>query len=880
MKELLKRSWPDVAVVFAFLVLSFVYFASPVSRGLVLGGHDTVAGMGLGQEQTAFLEATGERTRWTNSAFSGMPTYQISPSYDSTDALGVVGRIIALFTTGPVSYLFLYLLGFYILMRAFRFKPLLSAFGAVAWAFSSYFFIIIAAGHLWKVSTLAFIPPTIAGLVLAYRGKYLWGGLVTALFTALQVLNNHIQMTYYFLFLMAFLVVAHAVDAFRKGEHLRWCKATAVVVAGGLIGALINLSNLYHTWEYSKESMRGAGELSSKTQTDLSGRKATGGLDREYITAWSYGIDETLTLMIANFKGGGSQSIMERDDAQDIEGYDDFYNHASQLYQATGGGYLPGMSQYWGNQPMTVGPVYVGAIICFLFVLGLFVVRGPTKWALLAATVLSLLFAWGKNWMSLTDVFIDYLPMYAKFRTVSSALVVAEFTMPLLAILGLAEVLRRPEMLGQRRGRIAFGASFALTAGLCLLFALAPGVADVMSQQDRQIFEEMKSAGLPADFLSGYSAAVETMHKAILSADAWRSFLLIAAAALLIVLHTRRPKFLPAWSVVSLLLVMTLADMWNVNRRYLNADSFSEPEARQQGFAKTAADLKILADSDPNFRVANLGVGNPFNETSNQTAYWHKSVGGYHPAKLHRYQDLIDRYLLDECVAVTSAVNRAYASLTADSAALAAKGLADEDRLFAAVMQGVPTDSLSPVLNMLNTKWFILSQGKVALRNPSANGNGWFVRSLRMVDNADAEIAALKQLDNKREAVADKRFADRLDGSSLGEGSVKLTSYSPNELRYTTESAQGGVVVFSEIYYPGWTASIDGKTAEIGRANYLLRALKVPAGRHEVVLTFHPSSVSTTETVARIAFWLLMLGFAFVLLGDRLPNFRRQRPTS
>ncbi|MBF1076215.1 MAG: hypothetical protein HXL29_05215, partial [Prevotellaceae bacterium] len=474
MKQFLRRSWPDLVVVLCFLLVSFAYFATPISEGLVLGGHDTVAGMGQGQEQTAYHEATGERSRWTNSIFSGMPTYQISPTYGSTKVMGVVETVVRLCTSGPLGFLFLYLFGFYLLMRALRFKPLLSAFGATAWAFSSYFLIIIAAGHLWKVNTLGFIPPTIAGLVLAYRGKYLWGATVTALFAALQIAANHLQMTYYFLFVMLFVAVAYGIEALRTKTFGRWAKATGALLVGGLLAAAVNLPNLYHTWQYSKESMRGKTELTvaapkTAEQKEAPEAEGTDGLARDYITQWSYGIDETLTLLMPDFKGGGSSSILERDGVDGLKGYDDFYQYASQLQQATGSSNIPGINQYWGDQPFTVGPVYVGAIICFLFLLGLGLVRGPLKWALAAATLLSFLFAWGHNFMGATDFFIDVLPMYAKFRTVSSALVIAEFTMPVLAMLALAEVIRHPEKIfGTRRGKISLGVAAVLTVGVSL----------------------------------------------------------------------------------------------------------------------------------------------------------------------------------------------------------------------------------------------------------------------------------------------------------------------------------------------------------------------------------------------------------------------------
>lgn len=897
MKEFAKKALPDVLVIVGFLVIAFVYFFTPLSQGLVLGGHDTVAGMGQGHEQELFHQATGETSRWTGSIFSGMPTYQISPSYGPTQLLGKIGWVLGLFTTGPLNYVFIYLFGFYLLMRSFKLRPEISALGSVLWAFSSYFFIIIAAGHIWKVNTLGFIPPTIAGLVLAYRGKYLWGCLVTALFTGLQVLCNHIQMTYYFLFLMAFICIAYGVEACMKKTWNHWLKATGAIIVGGLLGAAVNLPNLYHTWEYSHESMRGPSELTSASAAE-GAAGASGGLDRDYITAWSYGIDETMTLMIPMYKGGGSSNIYEREDAQQLKGFDAFNEHAAAIYQATQGqvGCLPGTSQYWGEQPFTVGPVYVGAIVCFLFILGLFVVRGPMKWALLAATVLSILFAWGKNIMPLTDFFIDHLPMYNKFRTVSSALVVAEFTMPLLGILGLAEVLKQGEdFLKTKRNLVGFAVSFVVTAGTCLLFTLAPGLADCISGQDMAMLEQLKQAGVPFDFCEEYRAAIVTMHEGILSASALRSFLLIVIAGLLLVAYMKRPQNVPAWCVVAVLFIVSLADMWNINRNYLNDSNFQSEGVRLEGFSKSPADERILQDKDPDFRVLNLSSGNPFNESDNHTAYWHKSIGGYHAAKLHRYQDLIDRYLGDECQRLSAAINEAYSGLVGDSVAAErfmvetmAKAPEDvepeayaQEQLYAAVMESVNTDEVAPVLNMLNMKWIIMGQGgRLALENKAANGNAWFVKSLSYVDDANAEMAALKNLDLRREAVADKRFAQQLgeayaapvvasdasaatenDGAEAASSSVKLTSYQPNELHYTAEADKDGVVLFSEVYYPGWSATIDGQTAELGRANYILRALRVPAGKHEIVLAFRPASITATNGIAYGALALLLVGF-------------------
>ena len=876
MTKFLKNIAPDAVAIIAFLVISFAYFATPISEGLVLGGHDTVASIGSGQEQLQHMAETGERTRWTGTLFSGMPTYQIAPAYSSGKLLDFLYYIYGLGTTGVLNYVFLYLLGFYILLRCFNIKPWLSAVGAIAWAFSSYFFIIIAAGHIWKAMTLALIPPTIAGMVLCYRGKLLWGGAITALFTALQILSNHVQMSYYFFFLMALLTICYGVAAIlgkKKGGKNHevglkengvaspltvtpssltvktWLKATGVIAFAGILGVLANLPNLYHTYTYSKESMRGKAEL---TPPASSGQKATEGLDRDYITQWSYGIDETLTLLIPEYKGGGSRSILDREGVEDLEGYNEFRNNAYQFQQMTGGqAYPPGIMEYWGDQPFTVGPVYVGAAICFLFVLGMFYVGGPVKWALVLATLLSLLFAWGKNLMPVTDFFIDYLPMYNKFRTVSSALVVAEFTFPLLAMLALAKVLKSPETLfGTQQGRIGMGVATVLTTGLCLLIAFVPSVAgDCLSQNDAHTLGAMNGWGFPPQLTSGLKTAIVSMHHDILSASALKSGLICLAVSIMLWLWTK--KRVPAWAVVGIIGVVTLVDMWKVNKNYLNNDSFSDPVVRMSGFAKTPADVQILADTSLSYRVANLGAGNPFNETTNETSYYHKSIGGYHAAKLHRYQDLIDHHLNRELADFTKALGAAAGDITS-----------------------IKMDSIAPVLNMLNTKYFIFGQKQqaFAVENIYHNGNGWFVDRLDFVPNADKEMAALHGMDTKREAVADERFRNALETQTLGQGTVELTLYAPNEMHYKVQSEAGGVVVFSEIYYPGWTATIDGNEAELGRVNYVLRALRVPAGTHEIKMEFRPTSVSTTTGIAYFA-----IGGIIVLLLAAIAGVIRKR---
>ena len=870
-KQILKKAGPDALIVLLFLLVSIIYFHTPLSQGLVLGGHDSVAAVGLSREQTDFGQShDGEVSRWSNALFSGMPTYQTAPSYGATDVVSNLSHIYALGTTGwfpAIGYVFLYLLGFYILLRAFRMKPYVSALGAVLWAFSSYFLIIIAAGHLWKVMALGFIPPTIAGLVLCYRGRLLWGGAVTALFTAFQVMANHMQMTYYFLFVMALLVVAYLVDAVRTKRLAAWTKGTLTLVLAGLLGVATCLPNIYHTYAYAKESMRGKAELTPTASTK--GTAATDGLDRDYITAWSYGIDETLTLLIPDFKGGGSASILDHEGVESLPGYDDFYECAGMTQQALAEKgmqqSLPGISQYWGDQPFTVGPVYVGALVCFLFVLGIFYVKGPVKWGLLAATLVSLLFAWGKNSPDLTNFFIDHLPLYSKFRTVSSALVIAEFTMPLLAILCLCSIMADRRLFDlthwrgadvPRRKRIGLPVAAALTLGLCLLLWLMPEVAgSCLSADDSRVFQLMSQTGMPSEFTQRYMHAITAMHHAILSASALRSALFIVAGVLILTLYAR--QMLKGWMMCSLLSLLCLFDLWGIDKRYLNDESFSDPYVQQETFAKTPADEQILQDTTY-YRVVNVGAGNPFNETTNATGYYHHSIGGYHAAKLHRYQDLIDRMLLPELQRSVGAISDAQGD-----------------------MSMVAGDSIMPALNMLNTKYFIFGQGAraQAIPNPYANGNAWFVQQLNFVENADAEMAALQKLDTKRAAVADARFKPALQTAVLDSGTVRITHYDTNLLRYVAESPKGGVVVFSEVYYPDWTVTIDGKPAELGRVNYLLRALRVPAGRHEIGMEFRPASVATTDRLgyAAIALTLLLFGAALVWPAVRKRSHKAQQ---
>ena len=829
----MKKFLPDLIAILAFIILSFAYFFPADIEGRILFQHDTAAGVGAGQESKEYLERTGERTRWTNSIFGGMPTYQMSPSYDSTTSLKGVEKVYRLFLPDYVVLTFIMMLGFYILLRAFGISAWLAGLGGVIWAFSSYFFILIPAGHIWKFVTLAYIPPTIAGVVLAYRKKYLLGGIVTALFIALQIQSNHIQMSYYFMFVILFFVGAYFEDAYKKKELPHFFKASGVLALAAVVGVCINISNLYHTYEYSKETMRGKSELK---QEGAAASQTSSGLDRDYITNWSYGIGETLTLLVPNVKGGGSGSTMSQSEAAMAK--------ANPMYN----GIYSQLPQYFGEQPWTAGPVYVGAFVMFLFVLGCFIVKGPLKWALLGATIFSILLSWGKNFMGLTDFFIDYVPMYNKFRAVSSILVIAEFTIPLLAIFALKEILSKPDMLKQEKNCRGVIAALVLTAGVALILAVAPGTffSSFITTQEMTALKQ----ALPAEHLAPFVANLTEMREAIIASDAWRSFFIIVIGCLFLFLYQLR-KLKASFTLAGIAL-LCLIDMWSVNKRYLNDEQFVPKSKRSEAFVKTQADEIILQDTTPNYRVLNfIGFpGNTFNE--NNTAYWHKSVGGYHAAKLRRYQEMIDHHIVPEM-----------------------------KETYQAVATGGQMDSVDAskfrVLNMLNTKYFIFPAGEqgqaVPVMNPYAYGNAWFVDKVQYVNNANEEIDALNDILPTETAVVDVKFKEQLKGVAEGYkdslSTIQLTSYEPNRLVYKASTPKDGVVVFSEIYYPGWQVTIDGQPVDIARADYILRAINMPAGEHTIEMWFDPQSIHVTESIAYAALALLLIGVMLLAWTQR-----------
>lgn len=827
----MKKLLPDLIAILAFVLLSFAYFFPADIENRILFQHDTAAGAGAGQEVKEYYEQTGERSRWTNSLFGGMPMYQIAPSYDSTKSLQWVQKAYQLFLPDYVCLTFMLMLGFYILLRVFGIPVWLAGLGGIMWAFSSYFFILISAGHIWKFITLAYVPPTIAGIVLAYRGKLLWGGILTALFVALQITSNHVQMSYYFFFVILFFVGAYFEKAWRTKTLPQFFKASAVLIVAALVGIAANVSNLYHTYAYSKETMRGKSEL---VQTGDAAKQTSSGLDRDYITQWSYGIDETLTLLVPNFKGGASAALSQSETAM---------SKANPMYSSLYGS----LTQYFGTQPMTSGPVYVGAFVLFLFVLGCFIVKGPLKWALIGATFFSIVLSWGKNFMPLTDFFIDYVPLYNKFRAVSSILVIAEFTIPLLAIFALKRLLEEPEILKQEKKPL--GISLLLTAGIALLLAIAPGSIGsgyVPAQEAQMLQNAVNQQMIPANELSDILANLGEMRAELVSSDALRSFIIIGIGCSLLWLYASGK--LRSSLTIAGITILCLADMWGVNKRYLNDAQFVPHSIRTETFTKTNTDELILQDTSLDYRVLNFATST-FDD--NNTSYWHKSVGGYHPAKLRRYQEMIEHHISPEMQAAYKAIATAGGE-----------------------MDSVDANKFR-ILNMLNTKYFIFPAGQqrqtVPILNPHAYGNAWFVNKVQYVNNANEEIDALDSIIPTETAVVDARFKDVLKGTTESYkdslSSIRLTSYTPNRLTYETNNAQDGIAVFSEIYYPdGWHVTIDGQPAELARADYILRTMYVPAGQHTIEMRFDPTSLHVTEGIAYGALALLLIGIIVAVL--------------
>ena len=815
----MKKSAVFALISVAFLaIVSLLFFFPDDVQGNVLQQADIQQGLANGQEVKAYAEQTGESSRWTNSLFSGMPNFQISPSYASSSLLDWVAKLYTLWLPSPANLLFAMMLGFFIMCLCFRFKWYNALFGALAWGFSTYFIILIGAGHIWKFVTLAYIPPTIGGLALCYRGRYLGGAALTALFGALQLQSNHPQMTYYFLFVVLAMVIAWLINAVRQKEMKRWGIATACVVGAGLVAVGANATSLYNSYEYSKETIRGrATELSAP---DAGG--ATKGLDKDYITGWSYGVDETLTLLIPNVKGGatikpvgGENRILSLDQTDRGQQYG-----AEEQYM------LQQFPQYFGDQPMTNGPVYVGAFVLLLAILYLFVGKGPMRWALFAVTVLAIFLSWGHNFMWFSDLFIDHFPLYNKFRTVSSILVIVEFTIPLLAILCLREIISTPDFF--KRYSLQFYCIFGIGAVICLIGWVDPGFfGNTFSANEMDFLRQQGALGNPQ--FAGALGAIQETRRSLVSADSLRSFIFILLAFGLLMLYFKKSGIKPAWLVCGLGVLLVL-DLVSVNKRYVNSDNFVEPY-EEAPFQPTAADVQILKDTAQNYRVLDIpGM------TAARSSYFHKTIGGYHAAKLTRYNDLLEHQIAKNNMAV---------------------------------------------LNMLNAKYVIM-QGDTVVQNPDAMGNAWFVDHIRYVSDANTEMKALDSLDPRQMAVADRQFEKVLKTSAPAAAGDTIfeTTYAPNRLTYHSRLSRPRIAVFSEIYFPwGWQATVDGKPVEIGRVNYVLRALNLPAGNHTVTFEFKPQSVERAESISVasiILIYIVCLGALACVVGRRFMPRRKK----
>ncbi len=800
----------------AFLALTaFLFFCPDDIEGNVLQQHDIQQGIANGQEGKAFHEATGETTRWTNSLFGGMPNFQIAPSYPAGKAIGWIWSVYTLGLPSPANLLFAMMVGFFIMCLCLRFKWYNALFAAIAWGFSSYFIIIIGAGHIWKFVTLAYIPPTIGGIALCYRGKYLQGTALAALFGALQLQSNHPQMSYYFLFVIFAMVIGWLCTAIRNHKMKQWGLATACIIAAGILAVGANSASLYNSYEYSKETVRGRA-------TDLTPAPGaeTGGMSRSAITAWSYGIDETLSLLIPNVKGGATIKPVAGEtqllSLADTDKADDLSLSPEELQ------FLAQFPQYFGDQPMTNGPVYVGAFVLLLAILALFTVNSPMKWALFGVSVLAILLSWGHNFEAFTDFFIDNFPGYNKFRAVASILVIVEFTIPLLAIMAIKKMMETENYL-ERFGMVLY-AVFGLGIAVCFLGWVSPSVfGEPYSATELQQLQEAGAFSNPQYY--NILNAIRDTRLSLVSADSLRTLIFILLGGIVIYLYLKRAVTNRAVFVCMLSAVM-LIDLFSVGKRYVNSENFTRPALDEVTFNKTAADEAILKDTS-NYRVYDVpGL------YSARSSYFHKTIGGYHAAKLTRYNDLLDRQI--------------------------SKGNMD-------------------VLNMLNTKYFL--SGDQYEENPDALGNAWFVDSIFYVANADKEMAALDSLNTATVAVADEKFR-----SSLGNALPKVSgdtiyeiSYAPNALIYKAKTGKGGIAVFSEIYFPwGWTATIDGKEAPIGRANYILRALRVPAGDHDIKFRFDPQSVRVTNgiSIASVTGIYILCALAVIILI--LPVIKRR----
>ena len=812
MKEVLKKSIPYVAALAIFIILSLIYAAPEVFDGKVLQAGDQISGKGMAQEVVAYNEQTGEHSFWTGSMFGGMPTYQIGGGKYPAPAVDVpYGAISHLGFVGLLALFMGYFIGFFILLRAFKVNEWLSIIGAIAITLSTYFMLIIPAGHNAKVIALGLLAPIIGGFYLIYRKKYGWGAIITLIYSSIGIMA-HPQMTYYIFMLIGVLFIAELVIHIMEKRWKDLAVSTLIFAACLGVGVGTQITPFMANREYAKETMRG-GHAELVKDSDVTNK--TEGLDLSYITQYSYGIGETTTLLIPGAKGYASAY----DVGTNSKVYEAMVKNGMPKRQAAD--YCKGMPTYWGGNEGTSGPVYAGAIICFLFVLGLFIVRSPYKWALLAATIFAILLSWGYNFMALQELFANYFPMYTKFRAVESILIVAEITIPLLGFMALRDIMEKKVEKQQVVKGIYWSAG--ITGGICLLAFLASFFLDYTWGRDADIF---------AQWPEWLSAAVIAERAAILRASAMRSLLFVALGAALVWMFVQEK--LKFGYFAAILGVLVLVDMWPIDRKFFNDDNFVKEKNYKSYFDKKPWEETILEKEKDNlsYRVFNLtDPQGPFNDS--RTSYYFKSVGGYSAAKLRRYQDLIDAH-------ITSEINPMYKSIVQQG-----------NQVFL-----MPSDTTGyPVLNMMNMKYAILNpENPVIVENPNAMGNAWFVDNVVIAQNPNEESDALNTINLHNTLVTDVKFQDFVKDFRPHHDStakIQLTKYAPDYVEYDYTAAEDGIAVFSEIYYPyGWNAYVDGQPKDHFRANYTLRALNVPAGQHHIRFEFRPATVEKWGKVA------------------------------
>ncbi|MBQ3737408.1 MAG: YfhO family protein [Bacteroidales bacterium] len=810
-----------IAAIIAFAVITLVYF-SPVLEGKRIKQHDIEMHIGMSQEINQYRETTGEQTLWTNAPFGGMPAWNISitPKGNLTNP---IYKALSLGLPHPIGSVFISMLGFFVLLLVLDCGFWISFIGAIAYGFTSYLFIVIGAGHNAKAMAMAYMAPVIAGVLLAYKGKYLWGCLLTAFAMAFEVRTGHLQITYYLALTIIIIVIAELISDIINKRIGHFMKASVGLVIAAVIGALTCSTTLYGNYEFGKETTRGKPVLTRNEDNQ------TKGLDRDYITQWSYGKGETWSLLIPNAKGGASAYIGRQNPA--LEKADRQFKDS-----------IAQSNAYWGDQPGTSGPVYVGAIVVFLFVLGALTVKGKLKWALLTATLLSILLSWGKNFMGFTNFFLDYIPGYDKFRAVSMTLVIAEVCMPLLGFLGLAEIAKSPESFKQNIKKLYI--AFGLTAGICLLFYLAPKVFfNFLSQGEAEQFAAMMK-GKDGALYASFAAQLEDVRVAIFRKDTLRSLLFIILAAIPIFLYGKGK--LKGYIAFPILAVLVIVDMFPIDKRYLNNDKFVSKQKYDKPFTASAADQYILEDNTLDFRVADI-TKDMFNDAS--TCYFHKSLGGYCGAKLRRYQDVITQYLNGELNQLRGA----------QSAPALLQTLAQQK-----------------VLNMMNTKYVIYNPNAQPFENPFAMGNAWAVNSIRWVDTPNEEIDTIGDTDLEHTAIINKEFEQQVGSYQLTDsihGQIALTDYLPNKLSYSFKASEDQLVVFSEIWTErGWKIYVDGQEQPLLRANYLLRAALIPSGEHEIVMEYAPKAYSTGNAVSFASSLIMILGLIVALIFTFKPK--------